>query len=120
MFQLESIKKLFSPNLYWRNPYNVLQLSVYATPKDIRKKKEDLDATSFCGNVRDSYSRLLPYGWEISSEVTDELFETLKSPESRLFYWLLWFWPLETGARGIDESIQYLIAPAMNYCESAA
>ena len=41
MFQLESIKELFSPNLYWRNPYNVLQLSVYATPKDIRKKKED-------------------------------------------------------------------------------
>ena len=114
MFQLESIKKLFSPNLYWRNPYNVLQLSVYAAPKDIRKKKEDLDATSFCGNVRDSYSRLLPYGWEISSEVTDELFETLKSPESRLFYWLLWFWPLETGARGIDESIQYL-----NQCDAS-
>lgn len=114
MFQLESIKELFSPNLYWRNPYNVLQLSVCATPKDIRKKKEDLDATSFCGNIRDSYSRLLPYDWEISSEVADELFETLKSPESRLFYWLLWFWPLETGARGIDESIQYL-----NQCDAS-
>jgi len=24
MFQLEPIKKLFSPNLYWRNPYNTI------------------------------------------------------------------------------------------------
>ena len=37
MFQLESIKKLFSPNMYWRGPYNVLRLSVYATPKTTQR-----------------------------------------------------------------------------------
>ncbi len=108
MFQLESIKHLFTQNLYWSNPYNVLQLSVYAKPKDIRKKREDLEATSFCGNAEDSYSRLLPYDWKITPEALEGLFETLKSPEARLFYWLLWFWPLEKEGRHIDESIQYL------------
>ena len=108
MFQLESIKHLFTQNLYWSNPYNVLQLPVYAKPKDIRKRKEDLEATAFCGNAQDSYSRLLPYDWKITPEVTEGLFETLKSPEPRLFYWLLWFWPMEKDGRNVDEPIQYL------------
>ena len=44
MFECIEIKELFVPELYWRNPYNVLALPISATPREVRRKREDVEA----------------------------------------------------------------------------
>lgn len=41
--------KIAHPDLYERNPFNVLNLSVDATAKDIRRRREDIEAAFDAG-----------------------------------------------------------------------
>ena len=92
--------KIAHPDLYERNPFNVLNLPVDATAKDIRRRKEDIEAAFDAGTEAAEFANILP-GDETRkmparSEV-DELFATLEDPEKRIAYALFWFWPEDLG-----------------------
>lgn len=88
--------KIAHPDLYERNPFNVLNLPVDATAKDIRRRKEDIEAAFDAGTEAAEFKNVLP-GDEARKTPTraevDELFATLEDPEKRIAYALFWFWP---------------------------
>ena len=88
--------KIAHPDLYERNPFNVLNLPVDATAKDIRRRKEDIEAAFDAGTEASEFANILP-GDETRKTPTraevDELFATLEDPEKRIAYALFWFWP---------------------------
>ncbi len=92
--------KIAHPDLYERNPFNVLNLPVDATAKDIRRRKEDIEAAFDAGTEADEFANILP-GDETRQMPTrsevDELFAMLEDPEKRIAYALFWFWPEDLG-----------------------
>lgn len=91
------------PDLYERNPFNVLNLPVDATAKDIRRRKEDIEAAFDAGTEAAEFANILP-GDESRKTPTraevDDLFTTLENPEKRIAYALFWFWPEDMGSVG--------------------
>ena len=99
--------KIAHPDLYERNPFNVLNLQVDATAKDIRRRKEDIEAAFDAGTEAEEFRNILP-GDETrptpTREQVAELFSALEDPEKRIAYALFWFWPepatVEAGRSG--------------------
>ncbi len=94
------------PDLYERNPFNVLNLSVNATAKDIRRRREDIEAAFDAGTEADEFAGMIPADegrTPPTREVVHDLFAALDVPEKRIAYALFWFWPAESesasGAR---------------------
>lgn len=106
IYRIDGVRSLFMPDLYWRNPYNVLKLPVCATPREVRVCREDIDVGLHCGEVDSLFSRLRPENGAISQEEVAEYFDSLKQPLNRFFYWFFWFWPI--GDARIDEEVKFL------------
>ena len=91
--------KIAHPDLYERNPFNVLNLSVDATAKDIRRRREDIEAAFDAGTEADEFAGMIPAddGRKVPTRAeVDDLFAALENPERRIAYMLFWFWPSET------------------------
>ena len=91
--------KIAHPDLYERNPFNVLNLSVDATAKDIRRRREDIEAAFDAGTEADEFAGMIPAddGRKTPTRAeVDDLFAALEDPERRIAYKLFWFWPTET------------------------
>lgn len=84
------------PDLYERNPFNVLNLPVAATAKDVRRRKEDIEAAFDAGTESEEFRNMLPGDDDrkmpTRAEV-EQLFSVLEDPEKRIAYSLFWFWP---------------------------
>lgn len=92
--------KIAHPDIYERNPFNVLNLPVTATARDIRRRKEDIEAAFDAGNEAEEFSNVLPANESRQMPTRDEvaeLFRQLEDPEARIAFALFWFWP-EDGA----------------------
>lgn len=88
--------KIAHPDIYMRNPFNLLNLSINATPKDIRRRKEDIEAAFNAGTVENEFQFVLPLDASRkppTQDVVNEAFLALENPEMRLAYSLFWFWP---------------------------
>ena len=88
--------KIAHPDLYERNPFNILNLPVDATAKDIRRRKEDIEAAFDAGTEANEFSNIIP-GDVCRNLPTREdvatLFDILEDPERRIAYAMFWFWP---------------------------
>ena len=91
----EALGRIARPNFYGRNPFNVLDLQVKATAKQIRRRKGDLEAACFVGNGVGAFARTLPVEYKFkapSREKIGDLFSSLEKPCERLVYEFFWFW----------------------------
>ena len=79
--------------IIYKNPYRILGLPVTATEREIRKRIEDLRIFSEMGKEL-SYDTDLPFLSDIkrTSETIKEAEGQIDRPESRVFYFLFWFW----------------------------
>ena len=87
--------KIAHPDLYARNPFNLLNLPIDATAKDIRRRKEDIDAAFEAGTEEDEFKYVLPLDNQRKPPTLDavhEAFDALNDPEMRIAYSLFWFW----------------------------
>lgn len=98
--------KIAHPDLYERNPFNVLNLPVDATAKDIRRRKEDIEAAFDAGTEEEEFADIIPGDVcrtpPTRSEV-ESMFQVLEDPERRIAYAIFWFWPesiVSDSARG--------------------
>ena len=116
--------KIAHPDLYERNPFNVLNLPVDATAKDIRRRKEDIEAAFDAGTEADEFANVLPGDktrkTPTRSEI-DELFATLEDPEKRIAYALFWFWqgPQAANPRNPNRSIAEFLSMFKGNLEEA-
>ena len=88
--------KIAHPDLYERNPFNVLNLPVDATAKDIRRRKEDIEAAFDAGTEAEEFRNMLPGDDDRKMPTrvgVEEIFSVLEDPEKRIAYSLFWFWP---------------------------
>lgn len=97
------LMKIAHPGIYERNPFNVLNLPVDATAKDIRRRREDIEAAFAAGSEAEEFRDVLP-GDDARKpptlEEVAELFKQLEDPETRIAYALFWFWPESVGDGG--------------------
>lgn len=87
--------KIAHPDLYMRNPFNLLNLPIDATAKDIRRRREDVEAAFEAGTEAEVFRHILPVDDERKLPTLDavhEAFDTLNDPEQRIAYSLFWFW----------------------------
>ena len=90
--------KIAHRDLYERNPFNLLHLPVTATARDIRRRKEDIEAEAFADVLPLVDNRKPPTREEVL-----EAFVSLEEPEKRMAYALFWFWPdAGTGERSYE------------------
>ena len=92
--------KIAHPDLYERNPFNLLNLSINATARDIRRRKEDIEAAFDAGAEAEEFRFVLPVDANCrppTREAVDEAFDALNEPELRIAYALFWFWPDESN-----------------------
>ena len=90
--------KIAHPYLYARNPFNLLNLPVNATAKDIRRRREDIEAAFDTGTEAEEFKFVLPLDESReppTHEAVDEAFAALEDPEMRMAYALFWFWPTD-------------------------
>ncbi len=90
--------KIAHPDLYERNPFNLLNLPINATARDIRRCKEDIEAAFDAGTEAEEFRFVLPVDANRrppTREAVNEAFEALNEPELRIAYALFWFWPDE-------------------------
>lgn len=91
-----ALLKIAHHDLYERNPFNVLNLPVTATVRQIRRRKEDIEAAFDAGTEAVEFADILPEDEHRApptrAEVEDA-FAALEDPERRIAYALFWFWP---------------------------
>ncbi len=103
--------KIAHPDLYERNPFNVLNLSVDATAKDIRRRREDIEAAFDAGTETDEFADILPRDPNRKTPTRDAVeaaFASLENPEERLGWELFWFWEtkdISSGLTGRTKSV---------------
>ncbi len=94
--------KIAHPDLYERNPFNLLNLPIYATARDIRRRKEDIEAAFEAGIEADEFRFVLPVDTNRkppTREALAEAFASIEDPETRIAYALFWFWPNEKNEK---------------------
>ncbi len=87
--------KIAHHDLYARNPFNLLNLPIDVTAKDIRRRREDIDAAFEAGTEEEEFKYVLPLDNQRKPPTQDavhEAFDALNDPEIRIAYSLFWFW----------------------------
>ncbi len=100
----QTLLNYFSPLLYRRNPYQLLGLTVDSTPRDIRRRKEDIQTEIAVGHYSNEFS-ILSHGGKVDEQALADAFVVLEDPSKSLFAELFWFWPLTEGDGKQDEAI---------------
>ncbi len=94
--------KIAHPDLYGRNPFNILNLPVNASGRDIRRRKEDVAAAFDAGTEALEFADILPNDGTrpppTRGEV-EEAFSALEDPERRIAFALFWFWPVPGSSK---------------------
>lgn len=104
--------KIAHPDLYEHNPFNLLNLPVNATAKDIRRRREDLEAAFDAGTEADEFKSVLPLDENRkppTREAVEDAFVALEDPETRMAYALFWFWPVNSADKYTNADINYWI-----------
>lgn len=90
------LERLCTARVYTDNPFHLLGVPTTATPRQIRRRMEDLESAHALGGaawIQEFRGHL--WGGEIPSiEVVREACERLSDPTSRLLSEFFWVWPL--------------------------
>lgn len=91
------LMQVCNENVYRSNPFHVLGLPSNATPKQIRRRKEDLESARELGEqnwINEFTHYLCKEGTPTEAKV-NEAFEVLEDPAKRIVAEFFWFWPIE-------------------------
>jgi hypothetical protein len=91
---LHALDELATPEVYRRNPFHLFSLAVDATPRDIRRRREDIDAALATGSIKAELSRSLLLSPDLSPHAVSEAFARLENPVTRLLDEIFAFWPM--------------------------
>ena len=88
--------------VYANNLFHILGIPTNATARDVRRRREDLEAAHVHGKSawNAAFPHLFPGRTIPSKDEVDETFQRLEDPQSRLIDEFFWFWPRPVnGAR---------------------
>ena len=94
--------KIAHPDLYARNPFYLLNLPINVSTKDIRRRREDIEAAFEAEMEAEEFRHVLPldeYRMPPTLDAVHDAFDALNDPELRIAYSLFWFWPEKESGR---------------------
>ena len=99
--------QMCTENVYNDNIFHVLGLPINATPKKIRRRREDVEAASTLGGEtwKNEFRHLLGHRGIPSLEEVNSAFERLDDPEFRVLSEFFWVWPISDIDTSADEII---------------
>lgn len=92
----DALMRMCTETVYADNPFHLLGLPTTATPRQIRRRREDLEGARELGQSawEEAFHHLLGNRPVPTSEEVEEAFAKLEDPESRLLAEFFWMWPL--------------------------
>jgi hypothetical protein len=103
-----ALDEMVTPQVYRRNPFHLFSLAVDATPRDIRRRREDIDAALATGSIKAELSRSLLLSPDLSPHAVSEAFARLENPVTRLLDEIFAFWPMPGKTGKQDEILRQL------------
>lgn len=92
-------------NVYNNNIFHLLGLRTTATPRQIRRKRDDFESAKTLGrdSWKNEFRHLMGNRPVPTSEEIDEAFDHLEDPEYRIISEFFWMWPIGDDDRALDE-----------------
>ena len=98
-----------TPAVYRENAFRITGLSVDATPREIKRRIDDLKAVEEMGDADEEHVHAYALEPLPSLEQIREAAQRLHDPERRIVEEFFWFWPEEWGAGKKDPAIRSLL-----------
>ena len=92
----DALMRMCTETVYADNPFHLLNLPTTATPRQIRRRREDLEGAWELGPSawEEAFDHILGSRPIPTKEEVEEAFAKLEDPESRLLAEFFWVWPL--------------------------
>lgn len=100
-----TLMRLCNENVYNDNVFHLLGLRTTATPRQIRRKRDDFESAKALGleSWREAFKHLMGNRPIPTSEDVEEAFNHLEDPEYRIVSEFFWMWPLGDDDHALDE-----------------
>lgn len=98
-----------TPTVYRHNAFRITGLTVDATPREIKRRIDDLKAAEEMGDAEDEHSHAFALDPLPTMEQIREAAQRLNDPEKRIIEEFFWFWPEEWGNGKRDPIISALL-----------
>lgn len=101
------LMQICTENVYKENIFHILGLPSNATPRQIRRRKDDFEIASNMGTDawKSCFKHILGnYSIPTENDIS-ECFSKLENPEIRIISEFFWFWPLDER----DNSVQNVL-----------
>lgn len=114
--------KLCTENVYNDNIFHLLGLQTTATPRQIRRRREDLESAHDMGEEawKREFKHLLGNRPIPTFEEVQTAFEHLTDPEYRIVSEFFWMWPIEDDDSALKELVGGRRSAAIRIWEQAA
>ncbi len=98
-----------TPTVYRHNAFRITGLTVDATPREIKRRIDDLKAAEEMGDADDEHSHAFALDPLPSVEHIREAAQRLNDPEKRIIEEFFWFWPEKWGNGKRDPVLRALL-----------
>lgn len=101
---MSCLMKMCTENVYNDNAFHLLGLRTTATPRQIRRRREDIEsAKTFGGDSWENEFKCLMGNRPIpTQEEVEEAFNRLEDPESRIISEFFWMWPIDDDDTALE------------------
>lgn len=116
------LQGLCTEEVYRKNAFHVIGLSSVATPKQIRRRREDLEAARDLGveNWKSEFRHWIGSASIPNEEEVNAAFGFLEDPAQRIVSEFFWFWPLGDDDDAVSDALSGNLSAAMEKWASAS
>lgn len=100
-----TLMRMCTEDVYNNNIFHILGLRTTATPRQIRRKRDDFESAKVLGEAswNASFKHLMGNRPIPTTEEVEEAFNLLEDPEKRIVSEFFWFWSTGDDDRALDE-----------------
>jgi hypothetical protein len=97
-----------TPTVYRHNAFRITGLAVDATPRELKRRLDDLRAAHNLGDADEEHTHAFALAPPPTIEQIREAAQRLHDPERRIVEEFFWFWPEQWGGGKTDDSLRAL------------
>ena len=98
-----------TPTVYRHNAFRITGLTVDASPREIKRRIDDLKAAEEMGDAEEEHSHAFALEPPPTMEQIREAAQRLQDPERRVIEEFFWFWPEEWGGGKKDPVMRSML-----------